>query len=66
MALRRISITRVLVEFEVRRVNALLYEESLAATLPTGRAEQVGIREESTRAHRLLQRIQPEPGPRSK
>jgi hypothetical protein len=47
-----------------RDVNApgyLLYEEYLAATLPTGRATQAEIREESARAHRILQRILPDP-----
>ena len=47
-----------------RDVNApgyLLYEEYLAATLPAGRATQAEIREESARAHRILQRILPEP-----
>ena len=44
----------------------LLYEEYLAATLPTGRATQLEIREESARAHRILQRILPEPSPQAK
>jgi len=47
-----------------RDVNApgyLLYEEHLAATLPAGRATQAEIREESARAHRILQRVLPEP-----
>ncbi len=44
----------------------LLYEEYLAAALPAGRAPQVEIREESARAHRILQRILPEPGPQAK
>lgn len=38
----------------------LLYEEYLAAKLPAGRATQAEIREESARAHRILQRILPE------
>ncbi len=37
----------------------LLYEEYLPAALPAGRAPQVEIREESARAHRILQRILP-------
>ena len=44
----------------------LLYEEYLAATLPAGRATQLEIREESARAHRILQKILPEPGPQAK
>jgi hypothetical protein len=47
-----------------RDVNApgyLLNEEHLAATLPAGRTTQAEIREESARAHRILQRILPEP-----
>jgi hypothetical protein len=40
----------------------LLYEEYLAASLPAGRAPQAVIREESALAHRILQRILPEPG----
>jgi Nucleotidyl transferase AbiEii toxin, Type IV TA system len=44
----------------------LLYEEYLAATLPAGRAQQVGIRQESARAHHTLQRILPEPNPQAK
>jgi hypothetical protein len=50
-----------------RDVNApgyLLYEEYLAATLPAGRATQAEIREESGRAHRIFQKIVPEPGMR--
>ena len=38
----------------------LLYEEHLAATLPTGRARQAEVREESARAYGILQRILPE------
>jgi hypothetical protein len=38
----------------------LLYEEYLAATLPAGRATQAEIREESARAHGILQKILPE------
>ncbi len=37
----------------------LLYEEYLASTLPAGREPQVEIREESARAHRILQRVLP-------
>jgi hypothetical protein len=44
----------------------LLYEEYLAAALPAGRAPQVGIREESARAHHILQRILREPSPQAK
>jgi hypothetical protein len=44
----------------------LLYEEHLVATLPAGRATQAGIREESAGAHRILQRILPEPNPQAK
>jgi hypothetical protein len=36
----------------------LLYEEYLAATSLAGRSTQMEIREESERAHRILQRIQ--------
>jgi Nucleotidyl transferase AbiEii toxin, Type IV TA system len=43
----------------------LLYEEYLAAKLPAGRATQVEIREESARAHRILQRILPDASPPS-
>lgn len=39
----------------------LLYEEYLAATLPAGRATQAEIRDESARAHRVLQRVLPYP-----
>jgi hypothetical protein len=38
----------------------LLYEEYLAATLPAGATTQVEIRDESTLAHRTLQKILPE------
>jgi len=38
----------------------LLYEEYLAAALPTGRVTQAEIREESALAYRILQRILPE------
>jgi hypothetical protein len=41
----------------------LLYEEYLPAALPAGRAPQVEIREESARAHRILQRILPGTNP---
>ena len=41
----------------------LLYEEYLAATVPTGRETQREIREESALAHRILQRILPERSP---
>jgi hypothetical protein len=44
----------------------LLYEEHLAATLPTGRARQAEVRQESARAHRILQRILPELNPADK
>lgn len=45
-----------------REVNApgyLVYEEYLAATLPTRRATRAEIREESARAHRIFERIVP-------
>jgi len=45
---------------EVSAPGYLLYEEYLAATLPTGRATRAEIREESARAYRILQRILPE------
>ena len=48
---------------EVTAPGYLLYEEYLAATLPTGRETQREIREESALAHRSLQRILPEQSP---
>jgi hypothetical protein len=57
-----IRVNTILRDF-FRDVNApgyLLYEEYLAATLPAGRATQSEIREESARAHRILQRILPQ------
>jgi len=45
---------------EVTAAGYLLYEEYLAATLPTGRATQAEVREESARAHHILQKILPE------
>jgi hypothetical protein len=38
----------------------LLYEEYLAANLPAGRTTREEIREESARAHRILERILPQ------
>jgi len=58
----------ILLDFfrDVAAPGYLLYEEYLASALPAGRAPQVGIREESARAHRILQRILPEPSPQAK
>jgi len=55
-------VNKILSDFflDVTAPGYLLYEEYLAATLPTGRATQAEVREESARTHRVLQRILPE------
>jgi hypothetical protein len=58
-------VNKILSDFflDVTAPGYLLYEEYLAATLPTGRETQREIREESALAHRILQRILREQSP---
>jgi hypothetical protein len=58
-------VNKILSDFfrDVTAPGYLLYEEYLAATLPTGRETQREIRQESALAHRILQKILPEQSP---